>query len=298
MDFKQLQSFVAVVECASFTKAAQQLFVSQPTISAHVRALEEELRSSLIIRTTKRIEVTENGKRVYEDALSILRIKERMAMHCSAENHRILHVAASTIPAAYMLPGILAEYGRLSPQTYFNIQRMEGKRVLDSVLHGSVDLGFATMHGGEKLMSLPVCRDRMVLITPVTEFYMRQQAQPVLNLEQLLSQPIILRENSESGKKQADRYLQDLGIKENNLSIVARVNDQETVKSLVAGGMGGSLISYMAASDYIKEKRVLCFELPVRQEKTIYLVCRKADAQLEHICSFTDFVENRLCKKD
>ena len=68
MDFKQLRSFVAVVRCGSFTQAAQQLFVSQPTISAHVRALEEELGRELILRTTKAIEVTPKGKEIYEYA--------------------------------------------------------------------------------------------------------------------------------------------------------------------------------------------------------------------------------------
>lgn len=293
MDFKQLQSFAAVVECESFTRAAQQLFVSQPTISAHIRALEEELNTTLIIRTTKSIEITENGRRVYEDACSILQIKERMMERCSEENKRILHVAASTIPAAYMLPGILTEYGRLSPQTYFSIQRCESEAVLESVLQGKADLGFATLRGDDRLISLPIYNDRMILIAPVTRHFMRMQGQQNLPLDQLLSQPMILREKTQKGQKQADRYLESLGIEELKLNVIARVNDQETVKSLVAGGMGVSLISQLAANDYIKEKRVLGFELPFQSEKTIYLLCRKADMQMEHIQSFIHFVERR-----
>lgn len=62
MELKQLESFAAVVECESFTRAAEKLFISQPTVSAHVRALEEELHSQLIIRTTKSIQVTPRGR--------------------------------------------------------------------------------------------------------------------------------------------------------------------------------------------------------------------------------------------
>ena len=61
MDFKQLKSLVEVVECRSFTKAAERLYISQPTVSAHIRQLEEELQSRLVIRTTKSIEITPRG---------------------------------------------------------------------------------------------------------------------------------------------------------------------------------------------------------------------------------------------
>ena len=292
MDFKQLQSYVAVVECQSFTRAAERLFVSQPTISAHIRALEEELQTPLIIRTTKSIEVTQKGKSVYNAAVSILRIKDRMIQSCTADQKRILRVAASTIPASYMLPEILPEFGRLFPQIYFSIHRLENKDVLNGVAEGCFDLGFTTMESDESLMSLPVCRDQMIMITPVTPFFLDLQSKKELPIHQMLMQPIILREHT-AGQKAADRYLSDLGYDEQNLQVVARANDQETVKNLVAAGMGISLISQRAASSFIKEKRVLSFELPVRSEKTVYLVYRKMDTQMDYIKHFTCFVQKK-----
>ena len=62
MDLKHLQSYVAVVKYGSFTKAAENLYISQPTISAHINALEDELGKPLMIRTTKNMEITEKGK--------------------------------------------------------------------------------------------------------------------------------------------------------------------------------------------------------------------------------------------
>ena len=82
MEFKQLKSYVAVVKYGSFTKAAERLYVSQPTISAHISALEEELKRTLIVRTTKSIEVTEKGMEIYEYAVRILELRDRMIGAC------------------------------------------------------------------------------------------------------------------------------------------------------------------------------------------------------------------------
>ena len=293
MDFKQLQSFVAVVECMSFTRAAEQLFLSQPTISAHIRALEEELHTPLIIRTTKSIAITEKGKAIYQDAQAMLEIRERMIQSCSAQEKRIIRIAASTIPASYLLPEILPEFGRLFPQIYFSIHRRDSKDVLEGVAQGRFDLGLSTMGDDHRLMCQRVCRDRMILITPVSDHFLRLSAMGEVSFEEMLSHPIILREKSETGQKQSDQVLARLGIDEKNLNVVARANDQETVKNLVAGGMGVSLISKRAAQNFIDEKRILCFELPLQSEKNIYIAARKGDWHQEHIQRFAQFVHRK-----
>lgn len=293
MDFKQLQSFVTVVESQSFTRAAEQLFVSQPTISAHIHALEEELQTPLLIRTTKNIEVTQKGRQVYLHALEILKTRERMIQTCAGEEKQIIRIGASTIPASYMLPQILPEYGQSCPQTYFSILRSESGAVLQGVAQGRFDLGFSTSQGDETLISQPLCRDRMILIAPVSDYYLQLYEKKEASLEALLAHPVILREKSGAGKKQADRYLSEMGIDEESLEVIARANDQETVKNLVAAGMGVSLISQRAARNFIEEKRVLCFELPVKSEKTIYLVARKTQWHNANIQRFVRYVQRK-----
>ena len=83
MELKHLLSYTTVVRLGSFSSAASELFIAQPTISLHVRQLEEELQTRLLIRTTKSLEVTEKGREVYEYALSILQLKDRITEKCS-----------------------------------------------------------------------------------------------------------------------------------------------------------------------------------------------------------------------
>ena len=75
MDFKQLRSFVTVADCGSFTRAAAQLYTSQPTVSAHIRQLEEELQERLFLRTTKTLSITPHGRELYEYAAQLLTLQ-------------------------------------------------------------------------------------------------------------------------------------------------------------------------------------------------------------------------------
>ena len=117
MEFKQLQSFVEVINYQSFTKAADKLFTSQPTVSAHINQLEDELNTKLILRTTKSISLTEKGLEVYDYATKILGLKTRMLEACSVQPKNIIHIGASTIPSAYILPNILFPLGGITCNT-------------------------------------------------------------------------------------------------------------------------------------------------------------------------------------
>ena len=255
MDFRQLKSFVTVVEFKSFSKAAEKLHIAQPTISTHVRQLEEELGSRLILRTTKSIEITTQGWDAYRYASKILDLRDCILDNCTANAKSILRIGASTIPATYILPNMLARFAELSSETYFNVSQTDGRSVIEGVFDGQFDLGFAGVSTErEGVICQPFCRNRMVIITPVTDRYLN-----LLNKttpRQLLQQePVVLRERG--SQKSANRYLDSLGIAEDDLNVVARVNDQETVKNMVASGMGISLISELAARDMIRARRLL-----------------------------------------
>ena len=116
MELKQLQSFCAVVQYRSFTKAAEKLYLSQPTVSTHIRQLEEEFGSRLIVRTTKSIEVTPRGQELYACACGIVHLRDDLLRSWSDEDEKIIRIGASTIPSAYILPQICLLYTSPSPR--------------------------------------------------------------------------------------------------------------------------------------------------------------------------------------
>ena len=292
MEFKQLESFAAVVRLNSFTKAAESLYISQPTISTHIRALEEELGTRLIMRTTKNIDVTPEGLKLFEYAVNILELRDRMMQECSAGSRQIIHLGASTIPSAYILPEVLPTFGKLYPNAFFIIHQTDSKGVVEGLTDGIYDVGLIGMPcGKETLHSEPFCKDRMVLVTPVSEEYLTLQGNGASPEEILRTHPVILREKGSGSKKSADFFLEQAGISEESLQVSARVNDPEAIKNLVAGGLGVSIISKRAAGNFLREKRILSFELPdSANDRDLYLVCRREQAERSPVREFVEFL--------
>ena len=294
MDMKQLQSFTAVVRYRSFTKAAERLYLSQPTISTHIRNLEEELGTCLIVRTKRSVDVTPRGQELYECACNILSLRDNLIRRWSSNESSIIQLGASTIPSAYILPEILPAYGKEHPEAYFTIHQSDSRGVEEGLLNGSFDLGMAGNESAEPaLRSVPFYRDRMVLVTPVTRHFLALKESGAGPLDILRQEPVILREQAGGERKSADYFLAEMGFREEALKVAARVNDQESVKNLAAGGVGVSIISRRAARDFIREKRLLAFDLPGEAAgRNLCLIFRKDYILKREIRDFMAFVKS------
>ena len=141
MELKQLQSFCAVVQYRSFTKAAEKLYLSQPTVSTHIRQLEEEFGSRLIVRTTKSIEVTPRGQELYACACGIVHLRDDLLRSWSDEDEKVIRIGASTIPSAYILPQILPAFRREHPAPQFHVFQSDSEGIAEGLLTGSFDVG-------------------------------------------------------------------------------------------------------------------------------------------------------------
>lgn len=289
MDLKQLRSFKAVVDYQTFSKAAEKLNMGQSSVSTHLLQLEKELGVTLLNRTTKTIEVTEAGQTAYSYASRILELERCIREVCSPDGGRIIRIGASTIPAAYILPDVLAQYGHFSSNDRLKVTQCRSREVANGVQEGQFDVGLISYPvEREGIKCVPLCRNRMVLITPHTEPYLHMKRKGN-TIRELLNEPIILREAGDGSRMTA--FLESLGIDESMLRIVARVNDQEAVKHMVTGGMGISLISEIAARNYVQTRRVLQFDLPHHQEcGQIYLIYPDRFTPKDAAWNFIDYL--------
>ena len=289
MELKHLLSYATVVRLGSFSKAAE----AQPTISLHVRQLEEELQTKLLIRTTKSLELTEKGREVYECAVSILQLRDRIREKCSGGEQRIIRLGASTIPSAYILPEILPAYVKRHPATYFTIDQGDSRSVTEKLAEGVIDIGLIGMKpASSDIAAEPFCEDSVVIITPVREPFLKMKESNSASLRKLFEEPVILREEGSGSLKAADTFLEKAGYSGNELRVAARTNDPETIKNLVAGGLGISLISSKAAENYSRENRVLVFAFPeISARRQFYIATKKGSVLSETAKDFLRFLK-------
>ena len=299
MEFRQLESFCAVVRYQSFTKAAEKLYISQPTISTHIRMLEQEFNSRLIIRTTKNIEITPHGKELFACAQKIFTLKNDLIQKWSEENKKIIRIGASTIPADYILPEVLPLFCQKYPDIQLHIHQNDSGNILQSILNGKFTIGMVGMKSFEKELDfVPFFHDEIVMITPKQEKFLHF-AQKIFNQDDLISllkkETIILREQGSGSKKRLESYFEQINLSEKSLNIIARLNDQESIKKLVASGLGISFISAKAITD---ADNLLTMKLPENNlTRSLYFAYHKDYILKEHISSFIKFVQNFYAKK-
>lgn len=277
MNLKQLEAFVQVSESGSFSKAAKELFLTQPTISAHISSLEKELNVRLFIRNTKEVSLSDDGKDLYRYAKQITdlekAIEERFYMDSDDGKHFIT-IAASTIPAQYLLPKVLMCYRERYPKEQIKIMETDSSEVVTQVVDHMVDVGFTgTVLEKKHCKYIPFYKDELAVITPDTPEYRILKEQNRDDIDWIKRKPLILREEGSGTRKEAEKQLKNAGISMEALDIVASIANQETIKKSVKQGMGITVLSRLAAED---EDGLLIFPIPGADEgRDINLVYNK-----------------------
>ena len=288
MDFKQLRSFVTVADCGSFTQAAVRLYTSQPTVSAHIRQLEEELQQRLFLRTTKSLSITPHGRELYDYAVQVLSLQDRLLSGWQQQSH-IISLSVSTIPSAYILPELLPRFSALCPDVLFDIHQTDSAGVLRALRSGLCDLGLAGMSCAEdSLVFTPFYHDAMVLIAPNTPEFSAAKAQNMPLAALLQSHPLLLRENGSGSQRSADDFLRAAGLKTDALHVAARLNDQESIKNLVAAGLGLAIVSAVSVARERDRGDLLLFPL-ADAARSFYIVTRRHDFLSPAARQFFDF---------
>lgn len=266
MNLKQLEAFVQVAESGSFSRAAKELYLTQPTISAHIASLEKELSVRLFVRNTKEVGLSDDGKELYKYARQIVdlekKIEERFCAKDTGEK-RCITIAASTIPAQYLLPKVLIRFNERYPEEQIKIIETDSSKVVTQIIDHMADVGFTgTVLEKKHCKYIPFYKDELVVITPNTEKYRRLKEESPDNIGWILKEHVIMREEGSGTRKEARKQLKRAGINPAELDIIASIENQETIKKSVRQGMGVSILSRLATRDETRDGYVLAFPIP------------------------------------
>lgn len=297
MNLKQIEAFVCVAELGSYSKAAKRMYLTQPTISAHIFSLEKELNKRLFVRNTKEVYLTEDGRSLYKYAKEMVNLEQKILEQFAGAAEaadKVITIAASTIPSEYLLPEIILEFRRRYANEQIKIIETDSADVVAKIVDHVVDVGFTgTVLEKKHCVYIPFYKDELAIITPNTEKYRQLQTGEATDIGWLLQENIILREEGSGTRQEACKQLERAGVKPGSLRVVASIQNQETIKKSVMQGLGVSILSRLATKEEEAAGKLLTFKIPgAREGRELCLVYNKNYPLTRTVQRFIKIVEN------
>jgi DNA-binding transcriptional LysR family regulator len=292
---RRLQVFYTVAKHLSFTKAAEQLFMTQPAVTFQIKQLEEHFNTRLFERSHGRIALTPAGRLVRDYAERILDLSEEMETRVAELTGAIggpLLLGASTTIAEFMLPPILGEFKALHPQVHVHLTVGNSEMVEHRVADHSLDLGL--IESPSHLASLDTevcCEDELVVIcAPGHRFARLAHVEP----KQLAGEPFISREMGSGTREFTDRYLKRCRLPPEELNVVMELGSPEAIKGVVETGLG---VSIMSRTRIMKERKLgtlVAVPLEPRLIRTFSFVLPKEKFRSKLLTTFVEFATGRM----
>jgi DNA-binding transcriptional LysR family regulator len=262
MDLRQLEIFVKVAELKSFSKAAQALRLTQPTVSEHIRTLEQELGVRLLDRLGRGAEATRAGQLLLSHATRMLQLQRETLQAMDSFQGRLagdLHVAASTIPGEYVLPSLIGRFKEKFPDIVISLLIGDSRAVVDWVIDGRAEVavvGAKLPHRGIEYREL--MPDELVVVVPVAHPW---HGKKEIGLADLRAEAMLLREQGSGTRAAFESALAQAGQDLSAFRIVGEMGSTQAIKQAVKAGVGVSVISRRAVDEECRSGLVWCLKI-------------------------------------
>jgi DNA-binding transcriptional LysR family regulator len=245
---QQLEALVCLVEERSFSEAARKMTLTQPSLSKHIRNLEDFAGCALIIRSKSGISLTAEGAILFGHAKRMLRLREeaREKMALSKDTPSgLIFAGASTIPATYLLPRVLTTLKRNFPEIRVHVSPGDSDAVIHMILDGHAEIGFIGKNVADRrLLSEPVWDDELILIAHRDHPFCTSGG---MHIADLAHEPFIIREKGSGTISVFDDYLKTHHKTQlSRFQVVSEMGSTEAVKESVIAGLGVSVLSIHA----------------------------------------------------
>lgn len=275
MDVRRLQAFAKVYELRSFSKAGEELMLSQPTISAHIMALEEELGAQLFDRLGRTVLPTQAGDVLHRYCTVIFSQLDLAKADILALSQRVsgdLVIGGSTIPAQYIIPGLVARFLKQYPEVRVDLRGGDTSEITAMVAAGEAHVGIIGAPARQaELVSRSILEDSLVLVGSHAQANVRLDGDDWR--QRLTELPWVMREPGSGTRQAMEEGLAAAGLDPRQLRPVLLVHSSLAVLECVAAGLGVSVVSRMAARGYLESGAVTLLETPgLVMRRSFYVV--------------------------
>jgi DNA-binding transcriptional LysR family regulator len=296
MDIHQLRIFASVYKNRSFSRASEELLLTQPTISDHIKSLEEEFGCSLFDRMGRTIIPTKEAESLYVNAMELIEkadtIKDVIGQFKKQPSGELI-IGASTIPGTYLLPHVMSDFLKKHLSISFQIPIADSREIVNKVLSHELLIGIV---GSEirstQLTYKPLLEDELIVVAAPS--FVKKNS---VTIQELLQLPFIQRPEGSGTKTEIDRIISAKGYDIGQLKVTGIFGSTDAVKQAVIEGMGISILSRFAVRHELKLKILKQIRVEDLQMKRFFYVVTHKKRSLPAIYSlFMEHLANELSK--
>ena len=296
MDLRRLEIFVKVAELGSFSRAAQALSLTQPTVSEHVRALEDELGVQLLDRLGRGAATTRAGHLLLGYAQRMLTLSREARQAIDQFQGRLsgeLIIGGSTIPGEYVLPALIGQFKTKQAEISIVLLIGDSRQVTEWVEDGRVELGVVGARPGQRILEArELMPDELVVVVPAEHAWARRQN---VTLAEVQAEPMVVRERGSGSRQALEQALGDAGTTLAAFKIVGEMGSTQAIKQAVRAGVGVSLISRRAVEDECRAGVVSCLTIErLDVQRVFYLITHRDRTRSPLGLAFLAFLESNF----
>ncbi len=300
LDIHRLKIFAKVAELRSFSKAAQAIYLTQPTVSQHVNALEEYLELKLFDRLGKEVRLTRAGEILYGFAKQITVMADdtlEALDHFKGMKSGSILIGSSTIPGEYVLPQLLGVFSQQFPNVKTVLHIADSQQTVNELRARNIDLGIVGAKiPDSSLQYTRLLEDEQVIVIPHGHRWWNADA---IELAELCREPFVIRESGSGSRMALGKELLRAGISTDSLNIAAELGSSTAVKQAVKAGVGVALISERAVREEIQLRTLKNVQVrDIYFPRAFYLV-QDGRRTLSPICkTFVQFIKKELRREN
>jgi DNA-binding transcriptional LysR family regulator len=290
MDIHQLKVFTSVFKNRSFSKASEELHLTQPTISNHIKALEDEFECKFFDRLGRTIIPTKEAEILYRQSMEIIEktdvLKETIGQLKKDLTGKLI-IGASTIPGVYLMPRIMTEFQKKYPSISFQILISDSKGIVESVNRHELLLGVVGAKiGNDHISYIPFVEDELIVVSSPS-----MVDKGAISLKEVIDFPMVLREEGSGTRRETERLLESKGVSLDSIKIAGIFGSTDAVKQAVKAGLGVSIVSRFSVADELEHRILKEIKLAdIQMKRRFYIVTHKKrtlprayDTFLKHI---------------
>ena len=296
MDLWQLQIFCKVVEMKGFSRAGNVIHLSQPTISSHIKDLENHFDCQLIDRLGKKAVPTKAGALLYRYARKLIALRDETEAAMAEFHGKIkgrLVIGGSTIPGGYILPKCIGAFTMVYPEVTISLIIGDTERIIQDVLSGSSELGIV----GAKTSNKSIHQEKLIedemrlIVTSDHKWAEKKHISPNF----MFSEPFIIRERGSGTLKSIKLSLKEKGYTSDNLNIVAEMGSTEAVIQGIKNNVGVSILSTIAVAEELKSGTLKSLSIKnLNLKRNFYLITHKQRSPSPLCKTFRNFLDREF----